>query len=328
MSAHFRPRPTGHGPPFLGYASPPSWPCWSPAPTLQTASSSATTWGRRPCRHQPGLSGHHGAHRPRRHDRHGAATAISLPAGRQEPRSGRWALVSALWLLPILGTVAPLLLHHWYTDILQALGMAPAPTPGSRPATTSPGLAVAPLLLASNLAVPYLLRNDGRPSPRHGTGERRRPPQHPAQLHNGGLAPAQPHRAKSHLPRRPWSACSAWVLLHPPRPVAATWRQLVPRFPAMPGLLFTGLPSLIASSTLGLLLLHNSQLMVHGTVRISAGFTVAGYTEAVFIVILQGLAFGIQPLVSQAAGAGRHRDLQFLMAMGLKITPVYGLGSG
>jgi hypothetical protein len=32
--------------------------------------------------------------------------------------------------------------------------------------------------------------------------------------------------------------------------------------------------------------------------------------------------------VSQAAGAGRHRDLQFLMAMGLKITLVYGLGSG
>ena len=50
----------------------------------------------------------------------------------------------------------------------------------------------------------------------------------------------------------------------------------------------------------------------------------AGYTEAVFIVILQGLAFGIQPLVSQA-GAKRHRDLKFLMEMGLKITLVYGL---
>jgi Na+-driven multidrug efflux pump len=64
----------------------------------------------------------------------------------------------------------------------------------------------------------------------------------------------------------------------------------------MPGLLFTGLPSLIAQFNLGLLLLlHNSQLMVHGTVKDLAGFTVAGYTEAVFIVILQGLAFGIQP---------------------------------
>ena len=84
-----------------------------------------------------------------------------------------------------------------------------------------------------------------------------------------------------------------------------TWRQLVPCFPAMPGLLFTGLPSLIAQFNLGLLLLlHNSQLMVHGTVKDLAGFTVAGYTEAVFIVILQGLAFGIQPLVSQAAGPG------------------------
>ena len=47
------------------------------------------------------------------------------------------------------------------------------------------------------------------------------------------------------------------------------WRHLVPDFPAMPNLLFTGLPSLIAQFNLGLLLLlHNSQLMVHGSVRI------------------------------------------------------------
>ena len=48
----------------------------------------------------------------------------------------------------------------------------------------------------------------------------------------------------------------------------------------MPGLLFTGLPGLIAQFSLGLLLLlHNSQLMVHGTVKDLAGFTVAGYTR-------------------------------------------------
>ena len=101
---------------------------------------------------------------------------------------------------------------------------------------------------------------------------------------------------------------------------------MVPSFPAMPNLLFTGLPSLIAQFNLGLLLLlHNSQLMVHGSVKDLAGFTVAGYTEAVFIVILQGLAFGIQPLISQATGAKRQRDLRFLMVMGLKITLIYGL---
>jgi Na+-driven multidrug efflux pump len=101
---------------------------------------------------------------------------------------------------------------------------------------------------------------------------------------------------------------------------------MVPSFPAMPNLLFTGLPSLIAQFNLGLLLLlHNSQLMAYGAIKDLAGFTVAGYTEAVFIVILQGLAFGIQPLISQATGAKRYRDLKFLMEMGLKITLAYGM---
>ncbi len=101
---------------------------------------------------------------------------------------------------------------------------------------------------------------------------------------------------------------------------------MVPSLPTVPNLLFTGLPSLIAQFNLGLLLmLHNSQLMVYGNVKDLAGFTVAGYTEAVFIVILQGLAFGIQPLISKAAGAKRNRDLKYLMEMGLKFTFIYGM---
>ena len=184
------------------------------------------------------------------------------------------------------------------------------------------------LLLAGNLAVPYLLRNDGRP-------------RLAMVLVSGGallnillnyimvgrLGLGLTGTAQATLMAE-GMVCLLGLgyFFTPYARLRLSWRQLRPSFPAMPNLLFTGLPSLIAQFNLGLLLmLHNSQLMVHGSVKDLAGFTVAGYTEAVFIVVLQGLAFGIQPLVSQAAGARRHRDLKFLMEMGLRITLLYGL---
>ncbi|MGQ4866664.1 MATE family efflux transporter, partial [Aeromonas caviae] len=93
----------------------------------------------------------------------GAATAISFQQGARNLALARQALVSALWLLLILGTVAPLLLHHWHTDILQALGMAPGTDTWQQASDYLTWIGGGTLLLASNLAVPYLLRNDGRP---------------------------------------------------------------------------------------------------------------------------------------------------------------------
>ncbi len=259
----------------------------------------------------------------------GAATAISFQQGARNLALARQALVSALWLLLILGTVAPLLLHHWHTDILQALGMAPGTDTWQQASDYLTWIGGGTLLLASNLAVPYLLRNDGRPRLAMvlvSGGALLNILLNYIMVGRLGLGLTGTAQATL-LSEAVVSLLGLGYFFTRHARLRLTWCQLVPRFPAMPGLLFTGLPSLIAQFNLGLLLLlHNSQLMVHGTVKDLAGFTVAGYTEAVFIVILQGLAFGIQPLVSQAAGAGRHRDLQFLMAMGLKITLVYGLG--
>ena len=51
----------------------------------------------------------------------------------------------------------------------------------------------------------------------------------------------------------------------------------------------------------------------------------AAYASIVAAATLAGIEFGIQPLISQATGAKRHRDLKFLMEMGLKITLIYGM---
>ncbi|MCO4203432.1 MATE family efflux transporter [Aeromonas taiwanensis] len=258
----------------------------------------------------------------------GAATAISFQQGARNLALARQALVNGLWLLLLLGTVAPLLLYHWHPDILLALGMDPGTETWHQASDYLTWIGGGTLLLASNLTVPYLLRNDGRP-------------RLAMMLVSGGavlnillnyimvgrLGLGLTGTAQATLlSEGVVSLIGLGYFFTRHARLRLAWRQLVPNLPAMPNLLYTGLPSLIAQFNLGLLLLlHNSQLMVHGSVKDLAGFTVAGYTEAVFIVILQGLAFGIQPLVSQAAGAKRHRDLKFLMEMGLKITLVYGL---
>lgn len=258
----------------------------------------------------------------------GAATLISFQQGARNLALARQGLVNALWLLVLLGALAPLLLHHWHIDILLALGIEQGTDTWQQASDYLGWIGGGTLLLAGNLAVPYLLRNDGRPKlamilvsggavlnivlnyimvGRLGLG-----------LIGTAQATLMAEGVVSLLGLGYFFTSHARLRLN--------WRQLLPAFPAMPNLLFTGLPSLIAQFNLGLLLmLHNSQLMVHGSVKDLAGFTVAGYTEAVFIVVLQGLAFGIQPLVSQAAGAGRHRDLKFLMEMGLKLTLIYGM---
>ena len=258
----------------------------------------------------------------------GTATAISFQQGARQPGLARQALVNGLWLLLILGTVAPLLLHHWHTDILLALGIELGSETWRQASDYLGWIGGGTLLLASNLAVPYLLRNDGRP-------------RLAMVLVSGGallniilnyimvgrlglglIGTAQATLISEGVV----SLLGLGYFFTPYARLRLGWHQLLPRARLMPGLLFTGLPSLIAQFNLGLLLLlHNLQLMVYGSVKDLAGFTVAGYTEAVFIVILQGLAFGIQPLISQAAGAGRHRDLSFLMAMGLKVTLIYGV---
>lgn len=93
----------------------------------------------------------------------GAATAISLQQGARNLALARQALVNAFWLLGLLGALAPLLLHHWHIDILLTLGIDQDSDAWQQASDYLTWIGGGTLLLASNLAVPYLLRNDGRP---------------------------------------------------------------------------------------------------------------------------------------------------------------------
>jgi putative MATE family efflux protein len=258
----------------------------------------------------------------------GAATAISFQQGAKNLKLARQALVNALWLLALLGTLAPLLLHHWHIDILLVLGIEQGTETWKQASDYLTWIGGGTLLLASNLAVPYLLRNDSRPRLAMllvSSGALLNIALNYVMVGRLGLGLVGTAQATL-ISEGVVSLLGLGYFFSAHARLRLSWRDLVPEWLAMPGLLFSGLPSLITQFNLGLLLLlHNSQLMAHGSVKDLAGFTVAGYTEAVFIVILQGLAFGIQPLVSQAAGAKRHRDLTFLMAMGLKVTLIYGM---
>ncbi|MFQ2270724.1 MATE family efflux transporter [Aeromonas enteropelogenes] len=258
----------------------------------------------------------------------GAATAISFQQGAKNIPLARQALVNALWLLLVLGVTAPVLLYYTHMDILLGLGIEQGTETWQQASDYLYWIGGGTLLLASNLAVPYLLRNDGRPKLAMvlvSAGAVLNILLNyvmVAKLELGLTGTAQ----ATLMAEGTVSLIGLGYFFTPYARLRLGWRDLVPHLPAMPNLLFTGLPSLIAQFNLGLLLmLHNSQLMVHGNVKDLAGFTVAGYTEAVFIVILQGLAFGIQPLISQAAGARRHRNLKYLMEMGLKFTLIYGM---
>ncbi|MGL5598224.1 MAG: MATE family efflux transporter [Aeromonas sp.] len=258
----------------------------------------------------------------------GAATAISFQQGAKNQRLACHALVNALWLLLALGITAPIALYFSHTDILLGLGMRPHTETWQQASDYLAWIGGGTLLLASNLAVPYLLRNDGRPKLAMvlvSCGAILNILLNyvmVARLELGLIGTAQATLIAEGIV----SLIGLGYFFTPYARLRLTWHTMVPTFPAIPNLLFTGLPSLIAQFNLGLLLmLHNSQLMAYGNVKDLAGFTVAGYTEAVFIVILQGLAFGIQPLISQATGAKRHDDLKFLMEMGLKVTLVYGI---
>ncbi|MGL4249075.1 MAG: MATE family efflux transporter [Aeromonas sp.] len=258
----------------------------------------------------------------------GAATVISFQQGARNDKLARQALVNALWLLLALGLCAPFLLYHAHTDILLTIGIEQGSDTWQQASDYLLWIGGGTLLLASNLAVPYLLRNDGRPKLAMvlvSSGAVLNIILNyvmVAKLQLGLIGTAQ----ATLMAEGVVSLIGLGYFFTPWARLRLSWRDLVPKLPAMPKLLFTGLPSLIAQFNLGLLLmLHNSQLMVYGGVKDLAGFTVAGYTEAVFIVILQGLAFGIQPLISKAAGAKRHRDLKYLMEMGLKVTLIYGM---
>ncbi|ALP43530.1 MATE family efflux transporter [Aeromonas schubertii] len=258
----------------------------------------------------------------------GAATRISLHLGARREGEARQSLVNSLWLLLLLGLLAPLAILPFLDRWLTLLDLTPQSPAWSHARDYLAWIGGGALLLGTNLAVPYLLRNDGRPRLAMGLT-----------MLGGLLNIGFNTLLVAWLDLGLVGAAQAILLTEAiitllglgyffsrHARLRLRLRDLRPGRGATGPLLLAGAPTLVADLNVGMLLyLHNSQLLAYGGVRDVAGYTVAGYMEAVFVVILQGLAFGIQPLIGRAVGAGRHHEVRFLMKLALRITLAYGL---
>ena len=258
----------------------------------------------------------------------GAATHISIHLGARREEAAHQTLVNSLWLLLLLGLLGPIsilpFLDHW----LALLDVTPDNPAWQHARDYLTWIGGGALLLGTNLVIPYLLRNDGRPrlamalAMLGGVLNILFNTLLVAWLKLGLVGAAQGILLTAAIIS---TIGIGYFFTHHAR-LRLRLSDLLPRWRDSGPLLLAGAPTLISNINVGMLLyLHNSQLLAYGSVRDVAGYTVAGYMEAVFVVILQGLAFGIQPLVGRAMGAGRLDEVRFLIKLALKITLFYGV---
>ncbi|MCB5196492.1 MATE family efflux transporter [Deefgea salmonis] len=95
---------------------------------------------------------------------------------------------------------------------------------------------------------------------------------------------------------------------------------------SMPAILGLGFSSLLMEANLALLMFaHNYQLLEYGKGNDVAAYAIAAYTEAVFILLIHGLAMGMQPLLSHATGAKDAERLVQILRYGLRVSVVIGV---
>lgn len=92
-------------------------------------------------------------------------------------------------------------------------------------------------------------------------------------------------------------------------------------------ILATGLPSLTMFAYMSFVLaVHNKLFLVYGSVTTLAAFTIVGYIQAVYYMIAEGIANGIQPIISFNKGANNNKNIRAAIRMGS--TAALGLGIG
>ncbi len=87
----------------------------------------------------------------------------------------------------------------------------------------------------------------------------------------------------------------------------------------------TGFPGLIMFLYFSFVfIIHNRLFLEHGGVVAVAAFAIVGYVQAFYYMFSEGIAHGVQPLVSYNKGAGNNRNIR--QALGLGMKTALGLG--
>lgn len=101
-----------------------------------------------------------------------------------------------------------------------------------------------------------------------------------------------------------------------------SWQQMQLTLENCAHIARVGFPSFLMNLYLSLVLtMHNMAFLWVGAPIHVAAFGVISYTEALFYLVFEGIAFGLQPILSFNAGAGRYdrvleaRRLGFMMAL-------------
>ncbi len=70
---------------------------------------------------------------------------------------------------------------------------------------------------------------------------------------------------------------------------------------------------------------HNGLLAHYGGMSAIGAYSILGYIVTVYFLIVEGLANGMQPLVSYSHGAGRYRDSKALLNLAMGLSVIGGL---
>ena len=260
----------------------------------------------------------------------GASTRIALLLGEGRHAAAGQVLVAAALLALLLGALLALGGLVWLDDWLHLLGAGgDALLRAEARAYLVWMLGGSPLLCAQMLAT-YLLRNDGRP--RLATGL-----MVASTLLNigfdywfvGVLGHGLAGSAQASLIAMGVVAAAGMLYFGSARASLRPLTGAQGRLPSQrAGIGRLGASSLLMELNLALVLFaHNQQLLVYGGTGGVAAYAVAGYTEMVFTLVAHGLALGMQPLLGQAVGGGRHGEARAVLRYGLCTVATLALGA-
>ena len=258
----------------------------------------------------------------------GAATRIAILQGGGDYAAARGTLVSALALLALISLAIPLLGLTYLDTLLQWLQADQQPAVMTEARNYLQWMLGGALFTMGQMVATYLLRNDGRP--RLATllmvvgsllnvvfnylfvgvfklglaGSAQATLLSESVVMLAGLGYFFTRHARLRL-----------RLSH----LRLDWRYCGP-------ILALGLSSLLMEFNLALLMFaHNFQLLRWGTDLSVAAYATAGYSEALFTLVVHGLAVGLQPLLSHSTGAGRPERTREALRYGLRVTLLLGV---
>ncbi|MGI9275577.1 MAG: MATE family efflux transporter [Endozoicomonas sp.] len=98
----------------------------------------------------------------------------------------------------------------------------------------------------------------------------------------------------------------------------STWKSIM----------VTGLPSFTMFVYISFVIaVHNRLFLDYGNVTILAAFTIVGYIQAIYYMIAEGIANGLQPLLSYNYGARNNANIRKTLGLGLKSVLILGLAT-